>query len=149
MWRKAPSKKQYRREEPHRRGGGIGEGRKAHPSSPTLTPSLSSLNPNIAHKFTQENYPFWKMQVFQLLQTHELFGHVDGSIVVPPMLIADAIGIIIPNIDYSFGYHKDKLILSALISSLTTGFQSHVLRLKSSNVVWLTLERLFSSQSQS
>jgi hypothetical protein len=75
-----------------------------------------------------------------LLQAHNLFGHVDGSTTVPPMLTADAIGIIIPNSGDSFWYHKGKLIISALISYLTEGLLLHALSLESSIAVWQTLD---------
>jgi len=45
-------------------------------------------------------------------------------------------------------YHQDKMIMTALISTLFKGLLPHVVGLSSSRTLWLTLEKLFSSKSQ-
>jgi hypothetical protein len=88
-------------------------------STQTNTPTIISTT----HiKLTRENYPFWKAQIVPNLQAHDLFGHVDGSITCPPKTIHDATtDTNTVNPAFTIWYHKDKLILSAIISSLTEG----------------------------
>jgi len=115
--------------------------------------STQTNNPTIispSHiKLTRENYPFWKTNIVPTLQAHDLFGYVDGSISCPPKTIHNAT----TNTDtvnpaFTIWYHKDKLILAAIISSLTGGTLAPVVGLETSREAWQTLEQHFASQSQ-
>jgi len=54
----------------------------------------------------------------------------------------------VENPSYSTWYYQDKLNLSSLISSLSQNISTHVVGLQTSSEVWVTLERMFASQSK-
>jgi hypothetical protein len=84
------------------------------------------------------------------LEGHNLFGHVDGTIPQPPKLIPDRTsGLLILNPDHLPWYHQDRIIFSAIISTLSVETLPHVIGLSTSREVWVTLKTLFAAQSQS
>jgi hypothetical protein len=84
------------------------------------------------------------------LEGQNLFGYVDGTTPRPPQLISDSTsGLLISNPGYQTWYHQDRMIFSAIISTLSVEALPHVIGLSTSHEVWLTLETLFSAQSQS
>jgi hypothetical protein len=54
----------------------------------------------------------------------------------------------VKNPEYSLLYQQDKLIMSALICSLFENLLAHVFGLKTSREVWVTLDKMFASQSK-
>jgi len=67
----------------------------------------------------------------------------------PPQLIPDTtFGLLVGNPGYQSWYHQDRLIFNAIISMLSVEALPHVVGLSTSRDVWLTLETLFSAQSQ-
>ncbi|KAA8539386.1 hypothetical protein F0562_026078 [Nyssa sinensis] len=87
------------------------------------------------------------MIVPYLKGTH-LFGYVDRTLPAPPTHISSTENNqthSLPNPAFHSWHLQDQLILSALISSLTENFLSHVVKCTTSRDVWLALERMFSS----
>jgi hypothetical protein len=84
------------------------------------------------------------------LEGQNLFRHVNGSTPRPPQLVPDTTSdLLIANPGYQTWYHQDRMIFSAIISTLSVEALPHVIGLSTSREVWLTLETLFSAQSQS
>jgi hypothetical protein len=79
-----------------------------------------------------------------------LFGYVDGTLPQPPKLIPNITsGLLVTNPAYLPWYHQDRMIFSAIISTLSVETLPHVFSLSTSREVWITLETLFVAQSQS
>jgi hypothetical protein len=87
------------------------------------------------------------------LEGHSLFGYITGETLAPPKVVASSTNtstppVMVPNPTYTTWYQQDKLILNTLILTLTEPILAHVVGLKTSREVWLTLERLFASESK-
>jgi hypothetical protein len=84
------------------------------------------------------------------LEGQNLFGYVDGTHPRPPQFTPDSTsGLLLANLASQTWYHQDKMIFNAIISTLSIEALPHVIGLSTSREVWLTLETLFSAQSQS
>jgi hypothetical protein len=84
------------------------------------------------------------------LECQNLFGYIDGTTPRPPQLLPDSTsGLLVANPSYHSWYHQDRMIFSAIISTLSVETLPHVIGLTTSREVWITLETLFSAQSQS
>jgi len=84
------------------------------------------------------------------LDRQNLFGYTDGTKPRPPQLLPNPTSsLLLFNLEYQSWYHQDKMIFSAIISTLSVEAGPHVIGLSTSREVWLTLETLFSAQSQS
>jgi hypothetical protein len=125
-------------------------------SPPPISITAASPIPNqnvhhhIVEKLTQDNYILWQFLMVPFLEGHNLFGHVDGTIPQPPKLIPDRTsGLLILNPDHLPWYHQDRIIFSAIISTLSVETLPHVIGLSTSREVWVTLKTLFAAQSQS
>jgi len=112
----------------------------------------TNLNTHVTLKLDRENYVSWRFLMSNYPEGQQLFGYIDGSIPCPPKhLPATTAAPSSSSINPSFQpwYHQDKLILSALVSSLSEPILANVVNLTTSREVWLTLEKMFSSQSKS
>ncbi len=125
------------------------------PLSITVTPSaplphIQNVHHHISEKLTQENYILWQFLMVPFLEGQNLFGYVDGTIPQPPKLIPDSTsGLLITNPAHLSWFHQDRMIFSAIISTLSVETLPHVIGLTTSRDVWTTLETLFAAQSQS
>jgi len=119
---------------------------------PTATTPLPNLNTHVTLKLDRENYVSWRFLMSNYLEGQQLFGYIDGSLPCPPKFLtattSDSSSSSI-NPAFQSWYHQDKLILSALVSSLSEPILANVVHLTTSQEVWLTLEKMFSSQSKS
>jgi len=50
---------------------------------------IQNVHHHIFEKLTQDNYILWQFLMVPFLEGHNLFGHVDGTILQPPKLIPD------------------------------------------------------------
>jgi hypothetical protein len=111
---------------------------------------IQNVHHHISEKLTQENYLLWQFLMVPFLEGQNLFGYVDGTLSQPPKLIPDnTSGLLVTNPAYLPWYHQDRMIFSAIISTLSMETLPHVISLSSSREVWITLETLFAAQSQS
>jgi hypothetical protein len=84
------------------------------------------------------------------LEGQNLFRYVDDTTPRPLQLLPDPTSrLLVANPSYHSWYHQDRMILSAIISTLSVETLPHVIGLITSHEVWVTLETLFSPQSQS
>jgi hypothetical protein len=125
------------------------------PHLPILTPSatptqIQNVHHHIFEKLTQEKYILWQFFMVPFLEEKNLFEYVDGTTPQPPQLISNSTsGLLISNPGYQTRYYQDRMIFSAIISTLSVEALPHIIGLFTSGEVWLTLETLFSAQSQS
>ena len=92
-------------------------------SKPSLSQkSLISLNVTAQAplKLTSTNYFSWKAQFDALLLGYDLYGYIDGTLSCPSILtISENSTKSVPNPDVVFWVLQDKLILSAILASLS------------------------------
>jgi hypothetical protein len=122
-----------------------------HQTNSSVNPTtLQHAHHRISEKLNQDNYILWRFLMVPFLEVQNLFGYVDGTHPRPPQLIPDCTsGLLLSNPKYQSWYHQDKMIFSAIISTLSVEALPNVIGLSTSREVWLTLETLFSAQSQS
>jgi len=119
-------------------------------SPSALPPQIQNVYAHISEKLTQDNYILWQFLMVPFLEGQNLFGYVDGTTPRPPQLLPNPTsGLLVANPSYHSWYHQDGMIFSAIISTLSVETLPHVIGLTTSREVWLTLETLFSTQSQS
>jgi hypothetical protein len=109
---------------------------------------LHSLHHYIQVKLSRENYPIWHTQIVSYLEGNELYEFVNGESICPPKFINSITTISTPSVlvknpEYSTWYHQDKIVLSALISTLSIDVLPHVVGIKTSRVVWLLMKKMF------
>ncbi|KAA8546242.1 hypothetical protein F0562_003019 [Nyssa sinensis] len=111
----------------------------------SIPPTSLTTHPFISIKLSRDNYLLWRAQIVPYLKGTHLFGYVDGTLPAPPTHISSTENNqahSLPNPAFHSWHLQDQLILSALISSLTEIFLSHVVKCTTSRDVWLALERL-------
>jgi uncharacterized membrane protein YgcG len=120
--------------------------------SSTYTPtSLTPVHHLITIKLTRDNYLLWRAQIVPYLRGQHLYGFLDGSTVAPLptiSLVTDGLTTTAPNPVFTSWHLQDQLILSALISSLSKNVLAHVVKCTTAREVWITLARMFTSQSR-
>ncbi|KAF5472556.1 hypothetical protein F2P56_009267 [Juglans regia] len=113
------------------------------PSNKTPTTNiLTTASHFITIKLTIDNYLLWKAQIVPFLYGHQLYGHVDGSLPMPPSSIKDA-----PNLEHKKWVLQDKLIMSTLNSSLSDSILGQFLDCHTSYEIWTTFQNIFSAKS--
>jgi hypothetical protein len=115
--------------------------------------TLHSLHHYIQVKLSRENYPIWHTQIVPYLEGNELYEFVNGESICPPKFINSVAtestpSVLVKNPEYSTWYHQDKIVLSALISTLSVDVLPHVVGIKTSRAVWLLLEKMFASEAK-
>jgi hypothetical protein len=94
----------------------------------------------MSEKLTQENYLLWQFLMVPFLEGQNLFGYVDGTLPQPPKLIPDSTsGLLVTNPAYLPWYHQDRMIFSAIISTLSVETLPHVIGLSTSREIWITV----------
>jgi len=119
-------------------------------ASPAMSIPIQNVHHHIFEKLTQENYILWQFLMVSFLEGQNLFGYVDGTLPQPSKLIPNrASGLLVTNPAYLPWYHQDRMIFSAIISTLSVETLPHVIGLSTSRDIWITLETLSIAQSQS
>jgi hypothetical protein len=119
-------------------------------SPSVLPPQIQNVHAHISEKLTQDNYILWQFLMVPFLEGQNQFGYIDGTTPRPPQLLPDPTsGLLVANPSNHSWYHQDRMIFSAIISTLSVETLPHVIGLTTSREVWITLETLFSAQSQS
>lgn len=121
------------------------------------TPTANNI-PTFVHshgivtvKLNKDNFLLWKAQIVPYLRGQKVFGFLDGTIMPPPPTLAQSTDTTTgptDNPDYLLWVQQDQLILSTLLSSLTEGVLTQVVGCVTSRDLWVTLERMFTSQSR-
>jgi transposase InsO family protein len=117
----------------------------ASDSSPTLLPFNTMIH-MVTIKLSSSNYLLWKSQLLPLLESQNLLGHVDGTLVPPPPF--DPPTSQTPNPKHLAWKATDQRLLSLLLSSLTEEAMVEAVGLSTSHEVWTALENTFSHRSK-
>jgi len=121
------------------------------PTSPSPSQSLLSCNHQITLKLTRDNYLLWRTLMVPYLEGQELLGYVTGTIPCPPQFLSSSSSTnsaATQNPAYTAWVLQDKLILSAILSTMSETTLTHVVNLNTSREVWSALKKIFSSQSK-
>lgn len=128
-----------------------------HPPQPILSTS-SDLNTSliainvtaqIPLKLNSTNYCAWRAQFDSLLIRYDLYGFVDGSRPCPSATFTGPnFDVSIPNSAYSLWIRQDKLLLNAIIDSLTANLVPFIAAKKISYEAWKSLEKTYASPSR-
>lgn len=99
-------------------------------------------------KLTKNNYLSWKTASIPYINGSKISHHIDDT-VTPPQFIASSSSttILVPNLAYASWFEIDQLLLGVLMSTIFENLISYLVGQTSAHVVWVTLEKLFSSQS--
>lgn len=111
------------------------------------TQSLLNLNMANITKLTSTNYLTWSIQVHALLDGYDLASHIDGSVLPPSQSVTTA-GVTSPNPAYTKWKRQDKLIFSALLSTLMPSIQTVVTKTTSSMEMWATIAATYAKPSR-
>lgn len=112
----------------------------------SISPSFSDL---VSTKLTTNNYMLWKVQISTYLKGKDMFFFVDVTEIPPPKMIpSENHSSPKTNPDYLVWRKTDQLILSILFSSITNSIISHVISTGTFCELWITLESMFNSHSQ-
>ncbi|XP_075666058.1 uncharacterized protein LOC142635884 [Castanea sativa] len=114
-------------------------------SSSTLLPFNTMIH-MVTIKLSSSNYLLWKSQLLPLLESQGLLGHVDGTLVPPPLF--DPPTSQTPNNKHLAWKAADQRLLSLLLSSLTEEAMAEAVGLSTSREVWTALENTFSHRSK-
>lgn len=104
----------------------------------SVTSSVLNVNMTNVTKLTSSNFLMWSRQVHALLEGYDLAGHIEGSIVVPPVTITTDDGVA-PNPDYTLWKRQDRLIYSALLGAITTTIQPILSTASTALEIWQIL----------
>lgn len=117
----------------------------ASDSSPTLLPFNTMIH-MVTIKLSFSNYLLWKSQLLPLLERQGLLGHVDGTIVPPPLF--DPPTTETPSNKHLVWKATNHRHLSLLLSSLTEEAIAEAVGLSTSREVWTALENTSSHRSK-
>jgi hypothetical protein len=121
-------------------------------STAPMNRSTSVLTPSnhLQLKLTKDNYFSWKTVIIPYINGNKILHHVDNNSAVPPQYIASLSSptTLVLNPDYASWFEIDQLLLSVLMSTISETLVPSLVGLNSSRAVWLTLEKIFSSQSR-
>lgn len=104
---------------------------------------------HLTTKLTSHNYPMWRKQVEATLISLEFEDFIVGNSNQPPREIKDKDGKSITNPDYLPWYHKDQMILSAILGSCSYSIQPHISSASTAREAWERLHSSFASFSRS
>ncbi|KAE8691466.1 hypothetical protein F3Y22_tig00110890pilonHSYRG01507 [Hibiscus syriacus] len=124
--------------------GGISRSSMAN-SSPDSSPTLLPFNTMIhmvTIKLSSSNYLLWKSQLLPHLESQGLLGHVDGTLVPPPLF--DPPTSQTPNNKHLAWKATNQCLLILLLLSLTEEAMAEAVGLSTSREVWTALENTFS-----
>ncbi|RVW78750.1 hypothetical protein CK203_059316 [Vitis vinifera] len=96
----------------------------------------------ITIKLSSSNYLLWKSQLLPLLESQDLLGYVDGTLVPPPRCEPATSTTL--STKYLAWKAADQRLLCLLLSSLTEEAIAVIVGLSTAREVWLALENTFS-----
>jgi uncharacterized membrane protein YgcG len=119
------------------------------PSQPQYTPLLTPSN-HLQIKLTKDNYLSWKTAIIPYINGNKILHYIDGTTAAPPQHIPSPTSstTLIPNPAFTSWFEIDQLLLSILVSTISESLVPSLVGRSSSHDVWLTLEKMFSSQSR-
>ncbi|KAF8378637.1 hypothetical protein HHK36_029986 [Tetracentron sinense] len=114
-------------------------------SSSENTPIAINATQQITARLTPTNFPSWHAQFESLLLGYNLYGYVDGTHTCPPQpTTTDAAA----TTAYQLWFRQDKLILSAILTSISPAVIPLIATSKTSHQAWTKLTKLYASRSR-
>jgi hypothetical protein len=112
----------------------------------TSTPSPVAINAtqHITTRLTPTNYPSWHAQFESLLLGYNLYGYIDGTLTCPSSTNPDAT----PTAAYTHWFRQDKLILNAILTSVSDSVIPFIAASKTSSQAWNKMTKLYASRSR-
>lgn len=110
--------------------------------------TLISLNMSNITKLTPTNFITWRLQIRSLLEAHELHCFIADDDKTPPETISTEAAENQSNPNFVAWKQQDKLLLSAIIGSLSLPVQSIVARATTTREVWETLTNTYGKPSR-
>ncbi|KAF5450223.1 hypothetical protein F2P56_030590 [Juglans regia] len=109
------------------------------------TPIVINASQQITARLTPTNFPSWHAQFESLLLGYNLYGYVAGSYTCPPQpTTTDAAA----STAYQLWFRQDKLILSAILTSVSPTVIPLIATSKTSHQAWTKLTKLYASRSR-
>nr|XP_016441508.1 PREDICTED: uncharacterized protein LOC107767104 [Nicotiana tabacum] len=93
------------------------------------------------------NFATWKAQFSMLMHVHDLYGHLDGSTLIPTPTTTFGTNTT-PNPAYTLWFRQDQLIQKARIASVDPTIASTVVAANTSKHVWDSLHIAYANKSQ-
>lgn len=90
----------------------------------------------------------WSRQVHALLDGYDMFGYVDGSVVVPAATITGDDGTISTNPSFTLWKRQDRLIYSSLLGAITMTLQPILSTATTSAEIWSILQATYAKPSR-
>ena len=115
-------------------------------TTPIANPPPVSINATqqITTRLTPTNFPSWHTQFESLLLGYNLYGYVDGTLPCPSIDSPDAA----PTAAYFHWFRQDKLILNAILTSVSDAVIPFIAASKTSSQAWNKLTKLYASRSR-
>ena len=112
----------------------------------TSTPSPVAINAtqHITTRLTPTNYPSWHAQFESLLFGYNLYGYIDGTLTCPSSTNPDAT----PTAAYTHWFRQDKLILNAILTSVSDSVIPFIAASKTSSQALNKMTKLYASHSR-
>ncbi|KAA0039118.1 retrotransposon protein [Cucumis melo var. makuwa] len=124
----------------------------SNPSIPTSTLFLLSDICNLVPiRLDSTNYVLWKYQVSSILKAYSFFGHIDDTLPCPPKhLPFSTLGTNSKiNPEYLQWLSHDQALITLINTTLSSSALAYVVGSVSSKALWLSLEKRYSSNTQS
>lgn len=117
-------------------------------SNSASAPVIPQFHP-IVLKLDRHNYVFWRAQVLPTIRAHAFDDFISTTAILPsPLLPSQSGAPPRPHPEYSVCIRRDQFLLGWILASISDSMLGHVVRCTSAREAWLTLERLFLSQSK-
>nr|CAN78706.1 hypothetical protein VITISV_028658 [Vitis vinifera] len=125
------------------------ETRRGNPTTTdeSLRMAISPLSQLITMRLEDDNFLMWKYQIENVVRGYGLEGFLFGTEQVPPKMVNDGTGILVPNPKFRDYQRQDHLLISWLLSSIGSAFLPQVVGCSSAFEVWNTISHNFNSQS--
>ena len=115
----------------------------------TMSQHSTVLAPSNHLQIKLTNYLSWKTAGIPYINGNKISHHINGIVTPSPQFIASSSSttILVPNSANASWFENDQLLLGVLMSTISENLISHLVGQTSAHAVWVTLEKLFSSQS--
>ena len=118
----------------------------------SIFPFSSSLNPLVL-RLNRSNYQYWRSQILSSVRAHGLDDFLLGLRTAPQQYLTQGgvnggPQVQVANPDFANWIRYDQFLVSWLVSSISESMLGHVNRCRTSAEIWLTLERMFATQSK-
>ncbi|KAF5445774.1 hypothetical protein F2P56_034799 [Juglans regia] len=116
----------------------------ANPSSEN-TPIAINASQQITARLTPTNFPSCHAQFESFLLSYNLYGYVTGTHMCPPQPTTTDVA---ASAAYQLWFRQDKLILSAILTSVSPAVIPLIATLKTSHQAWTKLTKIYASRSR-